>query len=125
MLRLADAWTWDFWLAKDGDAYHVFFLRASRALSDPHRRHWRAGIGHAVSHDLRNWTLLPDALVHADPPAFDDLATWTGSVVRAPDGSWRAWSQASAWRFRRPQVCRAWIAHDVDWLFAELPGSSA
>ena len=34
--------TWDFWFADTGDAYHVFFLRASRALQDPHRRHRRA-----------------------------------------------------------------------------------
>jgi beta-fructofuranosidase len=89
MLTLPDSWTWDFWFADTGDAYHVFFLRASRALKDPHRRHWRAAIGHAVSDDLRHWTVLPDALVHADPPAFDDMATWTGSVLRGPDGVWR------------------------------------
>src|SRR6266536_286792 len=79
---------WDFWLADTGEEYHLFFLRASRALHDPHRRHRRASIGHARSTDLRDWTLLPDALVPADSPAFDDLATWTGSVVQAPDGTW-------------------------------------
>lgn len=88
-LRLADHWVWDSWLAEDGPDYHLFFLRASRALHDPCRRHLRASIGHAISTDLRSWTLLPDALVHADTPAWDDLATWTGSVVRSPDGSWR------------------------------------
>jgi hypothetical protein len=89
MLVLPDSWTWDFWLADDGVRYHVFFLRASRALLVADRRHWRAGIGHAVSRDLREWTLLPDALVHADPPAFDDMATWTGSITRDPSGGWR------------------------------------
>ena len=111
MLVLADAWTWDFWLADDGESYHVFFLRASRALSDPHRRHRRAGVGHAVSDDLRTWTLLPDALVHSDPPAFDDLATWTGSVVRAPDGSWRMFytglSHAEGGRVQRIGAARS------------------
>ena len=29
-----------------------------------------------------------DALVRSDAPAFDDLAIWTGSVVRHPDGKW-------------------------------------
>ena len=85
MLRLADHWVWDSWYVHDGSQYHAFFLRASRALLDPHRRHRRASIGHAVSPDLREWTVWPDALVHSDGPAWDDLATWTGSVVRGPD----------------------------------------
>ncbi len=88
-LRLADHWVWDSWLAEDGPNYHLFFLRASRALHDPFRRHHRASIGHATSVDLRNWRLLPDALVHSDAPAWDDLATWTGSVIAGPDGVWR------------------------------------
>jgi beta-fructofuranosidase len=89
MLRLDDHWVWDSWHAEDDDGLrHVFFLRASRALLDPGRRHHRAGIGHAVSTDLRSWRLVADALVPDDPPSWDDLATWTGSVVRGPDGRW-------------------------------------
>lgn len=85
---LPDSWVWDFWFADDGDRYHLFFLYASRALHDPERRHHRASIGHAVSHDLVRWERVADALVRSDAPAFDDLATWTGSVVRRPDGGW-------------------------------------
>ncbi|MGN9908895.1 glycosyl hydrolase family 32 [Phytohabitans sp. LJ34] len=89
MLRLPDHWVWDSWYARDDDGvWHAFFLRASRALLDPERRHHRATIGHAVSTDLRDWRLLPDALVAADTPAWDDLALWTGSTVRGPDGRW-------------------------------------
>ena len=62
------------------------FLRASRAPHDPHLRHHRAAIGHAKSADLRTWELLADALVHSDAPAWDDLATWTGSVIQDPAG---------------------------------------
>jgi beta-fructofuranosidase len=88
MLRLPDAWIWDFWLADDGDRYHLFFLFASRALQDERRRHRRAAIGHAVSSDLRNWVLVGDVLAASEAPAFDDLATWTGSVVRSGNGQW-------------------------------------
>ena len=41
-----------------------------------------------MSTDLVEWTQVADALVRSDAPAFDDLATWTGSVVRHPDGTW-------------------------------------
>ncbi|RFA17852.1 glycosyl hydrolase family 32 [Subtercola boreus] len=89
MLHLPAAWVWDFWLADDGDRFHLFFLKASRALLDPDRRHWRATVGHATSTDLVVWTEQPDALVPADGPSFDDLATWTGSIVRDDTGTWR------------------------------------
>ena len=89
MFALPDSWVWDFWFADDGDEYHLFFLYASRALHDPEARHYRASIGHAVSADLISWTRVADGLVRSDAPAFDDLATWTGSIVRHPDGTWR------------------------------------
>ncbi len=84
-LRLEDKWIWDFWFAEDGDATHVFFLQAPRALVDPDLRHRNATFGHAVSTDLTNWTLLPDPLVRSAPGSWDDLATWTGSIIRARD----------------------------------------
>ena len=86
-LRLADHWLWDFWFAVDGDDVHVFYLQAPRSLGDPELRHHHATIGHAVSRDLRRWEVLPDALGTGAAGAFDDLATWTGSVVRH-DGRW-------------------------------------
>lgn len=86
MLLLPDSWVWDSWYLDDGERYHAFYLKASRALHDPDRRHHRASIGHAVSHDLGDWTELPDALVPSDGPAFDDLATWTGSTILDADG---------------------------------------
>lgn len=85
---LPGSWVWDYWFADDGDRYHLFFLYASRALHDPDARHHRASVGHAVSTDLVEWTQVADALVRSDAPAFDDLATWTGSVVQHPDGMW-------------------------------------
>jgi beta-fructofuranosidase len=92
VLRLADSWAWDFWLIDDDRPghlrHHLFHLKASRALHDPQRRHLRASIGHCASTDLKNWTVLPDALVHGEPGSFDETATWTGSIVRAAHGEW-------------------------------------
>jgi beta-fructofuranosidase len=86
-LRLDDHWVWDFWFARDGLDVHVFFLHAPRSLGDPELRHRNARIGHAVSRDLRNWEVLPPAMEPGPPGAFDDMATWTGSVF-AKDGVW-------------------------------------
>lgn len=88
MFALTDDWVWDFWLADDGEKYHMFFLHAPKALLDPQLRHYNASIGHAVSTDLTHWTRLPDALTHGGAGDFDELATWTGSVVQQPDGTW-------------------------------------
>ena len=82
MLRLADHWLWDFWFARDGEEVHIFYLQAPRSLGDPDLRHRNATIGHAVSRDGRDWSVLPDALGPGPEGTFDDLATWTGSVVR-------------------------------------------
>ena len=62
MLRLAEAWIWDSWIADDGDRYHLFFLQAPRALGDPGLRHTAATIGHATSRDLVDWEVHADAL---------------------------------------------------------------
>ncbi|MGD2104618.1 MAG: glycosyl hydrolase family 32 [Anaerolineae bacterium] len=83
-LRLADRWIWDFWLARDGRDYHVFYLQAPRSLGDAELRHWNVSIGHAVSQDLQNWRVLPDALCPSsdESDAFDTYTTWTGSVIQ-------------------------------------------
>ncbi len=88
MLKLADSWVWDSWYAFDGEYHHAFYLRASRALGNPDRRHRNPYIGHAISKDLKNWEVLADAVAISESPAFDSWTTWTGSVVRDDDGLW-------------------------------------
>lgn len=85
--RLPDKWVWDFWFGLSRDEVHVFYLQAPRALRDPQLRHHSASVGHAVSHDLRHWRVLPDALTPGPPGSWDDLAIWTGSVLER-DGRW-------------------------------------
>lgn len=80
-LRLVDMWIWDFWLAKDRETYHIFYLQAPRSLEREERRHWNVSIGHAISTDLRSWSVMPDALHPGPPGAWDDYTTWTGSVI--------------------------------------------
>lgn len=86
-LRLPDKWVWDFWLARDGRQHHIFYLQAPRALGLPALRHHNASIGHATSSDLRSWQVLPDALHPGPGGSWDDLATWTGSVIY-DEGRW-------------------------------------
>lgn len=87
MLRLDDRWIWDFWTARHGGEHHVFYLQAPRSLGDPELRHRNASVGHAVSHDLVHWSVLPDALGPGPEGAWDDSATWTGSVLEG-GGLW-------------------------------------
>lgn len=97
MLRLADHWVWDSWIADDGERYHLYHLRAPRALGDPSLRHTHARVGHAVSTDLVEWTDLGEVLGPSDH-GWDDLAVWTGSVVQDDDGQWRMFYTAISTR---------------------------
>jgi beta-fructofuranosidase len=83
----ADRYIWDFWIAPrdPGEPYHLFFLQAPRTIAHPDLRHKMATVGHAVSHDLRAWELLPTALEPGPAGAWDDQAIWTGSVFRHND----------------------------------------
>jgi beta-fructofuranosidase len=112
---LPEHWLWDFWFAVDGEDVHVFYLQAPRSLGDPSLRHVNATIGHAVSRDLRSWRVLPPALGTAGPAgAFDDVATWTGSVVRGPDGRWHMfYSGISAASGGREQRIGAAVSSDL------------
>ena len=87
-LALDDHWVWDFWFADDGKQYHIFFLHAPKSLGDPELRHRNARIGHAVSPDLSNWDFKGEAIGPGPDGAFDQTATWTGSIVRGADDLW-------------------------------------
>lgn len=98
--NLPDYWVWDFWLADDGEQFHLFYLHAPKSLGNPDLRHRNARIGHASSTDLRTWTNHGRAFEAGEPGSFDGSATWTGSVVRRPDGLWQMFYTGS--RFLAP-----------------------
>ena len=98
--NLSDHWVWDFWLADDGERHHLFYLHAPKSLGNPDLRHRNARIGHASSVDLHDWTDHGRAFEAGAAESFDGSATWTGSVVRGPDGLWRMFYTGS--RFLSP-----------------------
>ena len=88
MLRLDDHYVWDSWIADDGDLYHLFFLQAPRSLGQSRASGTSTPtVGHATSPDLVDWDYLGDCFGPAES-GWDDLAIWTGSVVRDGD-QWR------------------------------------
>ena len=84
-LLLDEYWVWDSWIYDDGEAYHLYFLQAPRALADTGLRHTAATVGHAVSTDLVEWHYLGQTFGPSED-GWDNLAIWTGSVVRGDDG---------------------------------------
>lgn len=95
MLNPDDRWTWDFWHVQDAGIHHLFYLQAPKSLGDPELRHRNATIGHATSADLVTWTEHGTVLAPGGEGAPDATATWTGSVVRSPDGLWRMYYTGS------------------------------
>ena len=123
MLQLADAWTWDFWLADDGGSYHLYFLKAPRHIGHPDQRHRNVSIGHATSLDLSDWAVVADAIAPSDSPAFDDIATWTGSVVCGRDGTWFMFYTGVGSQERTPRQ-RIGLATSADlYHWRKYPGS--
>lgn len=127
MLDLPDDWVWDFWTldapASPDGRCHLFFLKAPRTLGDPELRHTHASVGHAVSSDLVTWQRLPDALGPQPVPAFDELATWTGSVALGDDGLWRMFTSGIA-HDERERVQRIGVSTSPDLVaWTRVPGT--
>lgn len=87
MLSVEGRWAWDFWLADDGDSYHLYYLNAPDSLEHEDLRHRNARIDHAVSTDLTQWAPVGNVLAAAGGGADDATACWTGCVV-PHDGAW-------------------------------------
>jgi beta-fructofuranosidase len=127
-LKLPGQWVWDSWFAFDGENHHVFYLQASRALGNPERRHRNVSVGHAISKDLKNWTVLADAIAPSESPAPDSWTTWTGSVVQAEDGLWWMFYTGTSREDKglRQTVCAATSSDLITWTKKEnLPIAAA
>jgi beta-fructofuranosidase len=88
VLSLKNKWIWDFWLVKNGEEWHIYFLQADNTFPDPEMRHRNVTQGHAVSKDLINWDHKGTCFAPSKGPAWDDWTTWTGSTLQGPDGTW-------------------------------------
>ncbi len=120
-LKLPGQWVWDSWFVFDGENHHAFYLQASRALGDPERRHRNTSVGHAISKDLKNWTVVADAIAPSDAPAPDSWTTWTGSVVREDSGQWRMFYTGTSREDegQRQTVCAASSPDLITWTKVE------
>ena len=87
MLSVDGTWVWDFWVADDGDAYHLYYLSAPDSLQGEDLRHRNARIDHAVSTNLVDWSLRGNVLTAAGGETDDATACWTGCVV-SHEGRW-------------------------------------
>lgn len=88
VLSLDKQWIWDFWLAEDGDDWHIYFLKADKSLGDPELRHRNVSIGHAKSQNLIDWDYLGTCFKPRESEGFDDWTTWTGSVIKGVNDVW-------------------------------------
>lgn len=82
MLSVDGRWVWDFWIADDGDTFHLYYLSAPASLAIEELRHRNARIDHATSPDLIEWSPVGNALIAPGGEADDATACWTGCVVQ-------------------------------------------
>lgn len=123
-LRLDKDWVWDSWFADDGHDFHIFYLHAPRALGEQVLRHVNARIGHAVSKDLRDWQVLGDVFPPGPAGAWDDKATWTGSVIRDSGGNGWVMSYTGVSTVEDALVQRVGIATSPDLMtWTKLPAN--
>ncbi|MDR1283770.1 MAG: hypothetical protein LBK99_23575 [Opitutaceae bacterium] len=80
----------DSWFHVEGDVAHAFYLTCADHL--PAHKVW--DIGHAVSSDLVNWTLLDLALRRGEAGSWDECLA-TGSIVKTADGYTMAYTSSN------------------------------
>jgi len=90
-LKLDHDWVWDCWLYPEpvDGLWHIFYLKAPKALLDPDLRHENATVGHSTSRNLTDWTHLGTAIQPGPAGSWNDRAIWTGSVLKGSDGLYR------------------------------------
>lgn len=89
---------WDSWFVKHEGIWHMFHLQADASLL-PTERHHHSEIGHATSADLLFWEQQPVALQPGSAGEWDDLALWTGDVVKKDDTFYQFYTGRSTSNF--------------------------
>jgi hypothetical protein len=65
----------------DGSVFHCYYIRGVDGQGSASERE----LGHAISTDLCNWTILPPALT-AGPQTWDSRNVWAPAIVQSPPG---------------------------------------
>ena len=76
-------YVWDSWFAWRDAELHAFYLQADKLACgfDPEARHNLASVGHAVW-SAHGWQECREALAPANNGGWDNLAIWTGSIIK-------------------------------------------
>ncbi len=79
-----DKFIWDPWFVSEGEKLHAYYLQADRheCNHDPDARHNLASVGHAIKNG-HGWHELGTSF--ATSQQWDDVAIWTGSIIRSPE----------------------------------------
>jgi beta-fructofuranosidase len=78
----------DSWYFIEGETIHCYYLTCPNSI----KRHTAWSIGHAVSRDLVNWTIEDILLRPGEPGSYDEICLATGSVIKAFDRYWMAYT---------------------------------
>ena len=89
LIAPAHFFTWDFWSITDrNQLHHFFFLQAPRDDYNPEGRHHMASVGHSVTRDFVSWEYRGTAIPRGNPGTWNDIAIWTGSVIKSQMGDY-------------------------------------
>lgn len=68
------------WTPSGSWTFHLFYIRKNQLITNQNAN--EKNLGHAVSNDLNQWTVLDTAAVKVRPGRFDSQHVWAPSIVK-------------------------------------------